>query len=108
MTKLLTEESIYKLSDKLSDAQAYSAILGRNDFLIDGAYYEGGDTTGSFMTIEYLDSGISEYIDIDNAGRVSLDNNTNEYSAMYGEDFMDIAKVTNVFTAWWKNLPETK
>ena len=58
------------------------------------------------MSIQYLDSGISEIIEIDDQGRISLDNNTNEYSPMYAEDLEDMAKVANVLTAWWKNLPE--
>lgn len=108
MTKLINTENITELSKQLEAIQENSAILGRNEYLIDDIYYHGGDVKAEYMVIQYLDSGISETIEIDNAGRISLDNNTNEYSPMYGEDLMDIAKVSNVLTAWWKNLPESK
>lgn len=106
MTKLINRKSITELSDKLESIQESSAILGQNEYLIDGDYYEGGDTKADWMSIQYLDSGISEIIEIDDQGRISLDNNTNEYSPMYAEDLEDMAKVANVLTAWWKNLPE--
>lgn len=111
MTKLINQENITALSEQLEAIQENSAILGRNEFMIDDKidgyiYYEGGETKTDYMAIQYFDSGISEVIEIDSQGHISLDNNTNEYSPMYAEDLEDMAKVANVLNAWWKNLPE--
>lgn len=108
MNKLITTDDMNSLAEQIADIQEYSAILGRNEFLINDIYYHGGTVKGSYMVIQYLDSGISEIIEIDSNGRVYLDNNTNEYSPMYGEDLEDIAKVTKILTTWWNNLTEVK
>lgn len=109
MTKLINKENIKELSKQLETIQEDSAILIQNDYIIDGrTYYEGGDTKANWMSIEYLNSGISEIIEIDTQGRISLDNNTNEYSPMYGEDLEDITKVAKILTTWWNNLTEVK
>lgn len=107
MTKLITTNDLTQLSKQLENIQENSTILGRNEFLIDGTYLDGNNAEGDFMSIQYLDSGISETIEIDNEGHVYLDNNTNEYAPMYGEDLEDIAKVAKILNAWWNNLPKT-
>lgn len=105
MTKLLTEESIYKLSDKLSNAQAYSAILGRYEFIIDDLYYHGGDIKGDFMTLQYKNTGISDHINIRFNSDISLDKPVADYPIDV-DDLENIIKVTKIFTSWWNQIPE--
>lgn len=108
MTKLINKDKLSQLDKQLQSIHEFSDILGNHEYYIDGRYYESGDTNATFMSIQYLDSGISEYIEIDDEGRISLDNNTNEYSPMYAEDLVDMAKAADILTSWWKNLPEAK
>lgn len=114
--KIINTEALNELYTQLELIEYRSAVLNSKsrNILIDGMYYdekeinELKDSKCIYLSIEYLDSGISEIIEITEQGAISLDNNTNEYSPMYSEDLMDIAKVADILVAWWKNLPETK
>lgn len=114
--KIINTEALNELYTQLELIEYRSAVLNSKsrNVLIDGMYYdekeinELKDLKCIYLSIEYLDSGISEIIEITEQGAISLDNNTNEYSPMYSEDLMDIAKVADILTAWWKDLPETK
>lgn len=109
MQKIVTNNDVSELKSKLNKIERNSAVLNTPRITINSQdYYDSKTDTvmADYVQLEYYDSGISDLITIDNAGRFYLNNNTNEYSPMYTEDCLGIYQAGVVIIEWWKNLPE--
>lgn len=115
--KSITKNDLNKLKEALDTIESKSAILNDKTFCIDDAHMDNvclemkdistqTDINATSIIVEYLDSGVSETIEIDQRGRIWLDNNTNEYGNLYSDDCLDLYNAGKAIKQWWTTLPE--
>lgn len=110
--KSITKNDLNKLKETLETIESKSAILNDKTFRVDDIYLEmkeiptQANIDATSIIVEYLDSGISETIEIDQLGRIWLDNNTNEYGNLYSDDCLDLYHAGKIIKQWWNAQPE--